>query len=227
MWQATRLDLVTLGGLPASAYASDARQIANAYVAPASVFELPSNGFNAGAPIRFSVMPGSVLYAGIGPLAWYTTVATTDPDFFSIVDGNGNPVALTDTGTGSIFCVENIWPKIDQRLAARTSWVIASATAYQGPWTTPPGWAPQLVAALVAADVAPWLRLPERYPLELLEKRYDEAQTFLATKLFGGAPYSDGVGPVDATPLVADNGAVAIELEGRDFLGHGRQKDRA
>ena len=210
-WVATWSDLVTFGGLPASAYAPDARQIVNAYVATPGILELPSNGFNLGVPVRFSVMPGATLYAGVNPLVWYTTAPTSDPDFFSLLDSNGNPLALTDTGSGSIFCVENIQPKIAQNLVARTSWVVARAKAYAGPWSAPPGWAPKLVAQLVAYDLALSLRLPERFPLEALERQYNEAQTFIAENLdAAGAPYSDGTGPVDATAGAPDNAPRAM-----------------
>lgn len=102
----------------------------------------------------------------------------------------------------------------------------ACAKAYEPPWTVPPGWAAQLVATLVAYDVALWLRLPERYPIEALRVAYDEAQGFIRTRLdVGGEPYGDGAGPIDAVPTVAAMGAVALTLKGRGFLGHYERSD--
>lgn len=226
MWTATRNDLITFGGLPAGAYAPDARQIAAVYV-PQSTLEMSSHGFGGGGvPVRFAARAGSTLYAGIDPLTWYTVASTTDPDFFTLLDGSGNPIVLTDGGTGTIFCVENIWAKIDKRLAARTSWLMAHAKAYDPPWEVPPTWAPQIVAFLVAYDVALQLRLPERYPIDKIEKQYDAAELFIAKRLDeAGEPFGDGVGPVDAKPTVAAMGPQAVRLRGRGFLRHDDRSD--
>lgn len=208
-WVATRQDLLTLGGLPADAYRRDALQITNVYQAQ-STFELPGHGFQGGEPVRLTGRPGSTLPTGIQPLTWYTATVTTDPDFFQLVG-----VTLTDSGSGTIYAIENVWPKIDARLAARTSWVVACAKAYRAPWTTPPGWAPQLVATLVAFDLALALRIPKaRYDVDGVAKAYDEAQKFIATKLDEGAPYTDGVGPIDATPTSAEEAALIARRPG-------------
>jgi hypothetical protein len=204
MWIATRQDLIALGGLPASAYQPDEREV-SAFWPSQNLIELRGHGLS-GSSVRFTATPGATLPTAlqVPPPGWQVVVATTDPDFFSLVG-----VTLTDTGSGSIACLEDYWPKIDAKLLAWTSWLVAHAKAYAGPWTTPPDWAPGLVARLVAFDVATALRLPTaRYPIDDVRKRAEADMEFCKTKLDEGAPYGDGKGPIDASPLVAENGAV-------------------
>lgn len=230
MWTATRQDLIKLGGLPADAYQPDAREV-EAFRYAQNLIELRGHGLS-GASVRFLAKGGATLPTALvlPPPGWVTVAATDDPDFFSITG-----VTLTDAGSGKVVVLEDFWPKIDAKLLRWTSWVVAHAKAYAGPWTTPPDWAPGVVAALVAFDAAMALRLPSaRYPIDDLRKANDAAMAFCDGKLDEGVPYPDGKGPVDATPSVAENAARAISpnpgpfhapIRGPGISGH-RERDR-
>lgn len=200
-WTATRADLKA-HGLDSSAWSPDARAVDAVHVA-ANLFELRSHGYSGGERVRHVVLPGGTLPAGIVATTWRTVATTTDPDFYSLTGS-----ALTTAGTGEILVMEDPYPKIDAILLARTSYVILSAIAYKGPWTTPPDWAPALVAHLAALDIVRVLRIPSaRYPAEDTRKAYDAAEKMIG-KLREGWTLADGVGPVDQTST-PDNAAIA------------------
>lgn len=196
-WTATRADLKA-HGLDSSAWSPDARAVDAVHIA-ANSFELRSHGYSGGERVRHVVLPGGALPAGIVATMWRTVAATTDPDFYSLTGS-----ALTTAGTGEILVMEDPYPKIDAILLARTSYVIASAIAYAGPWVTPPDWAPAIVAHLAAQDIVRVLRIPSaRYPADDVRKAYEAAEKF-CEMLRGGAPMADGKGPVDATSTSDD-----------------------
>jgi hypothetical protein len=210
-WIATRQDLIALGGLPADAYQPDSREL-DAVHDTANLFELRGHGLS-GASVRFAARAGGTLAAPLDALTWYPVAATTDPDFFALTG-----VTLTDAGTGTIVVLENFWPKIDVMLAARSGWLVGWHKATRGPWSTPPTWAPMIVAQLVAADAARALRLPaSRYPVDQVFATADKVQPFL-DRIGRGEPFDDGVGPIDATPSVAEMGARLVTLDGRGYL---------
>jgi hypothetical protein len=200
-------------GLPPSACVPEARQ-AQSVDHASGLIELPQHGFAGGERIR--LRPGSTtsaVPAGTSRLSYYTIATPSGPDFFSLVG-----VTMTDDGSGVITVVEDSTPWILQILASVSSYIVASHKATAGPWTTPPGWAPMIGGDLAAIRVASRLRVSSpHYKLDDLQKRAERAEAFLA-KLDHGEPYSDGVGPVDATPAVAEMGAVSVSLQGRGFL---------
>lgn len=212
MWPPTRQDLFRYG-LPAAACVPDARALDSITVS-GPVFECRGHGFSGGEIVRFVARPGSTLPAGIvSPLTWYTVNPPTDSDMFTVAG-----LVLSDAGAGTINVVEDIGPKLDDLMARRASWLVSWYKAGQGPWTTPPQWAAMVVAKLAAFDVAQILRTPSsRFSIDDVRKAHDDAQAFLE-RLDKGEPYNDGVGPVDATPLVPEMGAVLVHLDGRDFL---------
>ncbi len=204
-WVATRQDLERY--FPASACVPDSRQLAGIYLS-GSTFELVGHGFYGGEPVRLAARAGGTLPAAIDPLTWYTVAPTPSRDFFQLVG-----VTLADIGSGAIFALEDFGPKIDRILIEVTSYVVARAKAYRAPWTTPPDWAPRLVAHLAAPEVAAVLRLAaDRYDVEGVKARAVVAEAFCA-ELNQGMPMPDGVGPVDATPDVADNAAKLVTLQ--------------
>ncbi len=197
-WVATRQDLERY--FPASACVPDSRQIAGIYLS-GSTFELVGHGFYGGEPVRLAARAGGTLPAAIDPLVWYTVAPAPSRDFFALVG-----VTLADIGAGIIFALEDFGPKIDRILLECTSYLVARAKAYAGPWTTPPDWAPRTVAHLAAPEVAAVLRLsPDRYDVEGVKARAAIAEAF-CQELNQGQPMGDGVGPVDATPAVAEMG---------------------
>jgi hypothetical protein len=211
-WIATRQDLIARGGLPAAAYQPDSRLV-DAFHFDTQLVELRGHGLS-GASVRFTARAGATLPSGLPTTSpgWIQVAQTTDPDFFSLVN-----VTLTDDGSGAIVVLEDFWPKIDAMLLDWTSYVVAHAKAYLGPWTTPPDWAPGLVARLVAHVAASALRLPEaRYPIDDLRKAHEVALEFCDV-LNKGEPFPDGVGPIDTTPTIAEAGAVLVHLRRGDF----------
>lgn len=206
-WVLTRNDVATYGGLPASALVPDARQIGNII---SSTVELCGHGFDP-APVRFSAGAGATLDTALDPLTWYTAVSDGDPDFFTLLDGS-TPVTLAGDSVGAIFVLEDVTPKIAAICSAVTSYLVAHAKAYSGPWTTPPGWAPRAGAHLAAPDIAAMLRISAaRYDVEATMKRFEAAEA-LCVRLNKGEPLSDGVGPVDADPLVANMAPRFVKL---------------
>jgi hypothetical protein len=217
-WAPTHQDLFRFG-LPAAACVPDARALDSVQVA-ANLFECRGHGFGAGDSVRIVGRAGGTPPAAIaGPTTWYQVATTTDNDFFALAG-----ITLADAGTGALVVIEDFAPKIDDIMARRASWLVTWYKAGRGPWTTPPLWGPMIVAHLAAPDVATALRIPSaRYDTAGVEKRYDDAKAFLA-ELNKGEPFSDGIGPVDATPLVPEMGPVALRLKGRGFL-HGERED--
>lgn len=199
-WVASYKDLIT-HGLPAAALVPDAREIGGVV---GSTVEICGHGFDL-TPVRFSARAGGTLDTALSPIIWYTAVSGGDPDFFSLLSGSA-PIALAGDGTGTIMVLEDVRPKLAAMLLARTSYVVAHAKAYAGPWTTPPDWAPMIVAQLTAYDVASQFRIaPSRYDVDLVKTRYLAAEA-LCVRLDAGEPLGDGVGPVDADPAVANMG---------------------
>jgi hypothetical protein len=214
-WVLTRDDLITYGGLPSSALVADAREIVTVYVAQ-STFEIPGHGCS-GAQVRLTARPGSTLPTGINPLTWYTAATTTDPDFLSLVG-----VTLSDAGSGTLFLIEDVTPKIAKILGAVTSYLVASAKAYAGPWTAglEPQWAHRVGAHIAAPDVADLLRLPKaRFDIDAARERAKAAETFVGL-LRKGEEMDDNPVQFDATPALSEAGAQVVLLQGRDFHRH-------
>lgn len=223
VWAATMQDFFA-HGLPPAACVPESRQIASIDF-PSGLFELPQHGFFGGERVRLRAMStASALPTGSSRLTYYTVATPPGPDFFSLVG-----LTMTDDGSGVLAAMEDPTPWILSILAAISSYIVASHKSTQGPWTTPPGWAARVAGHLAAPDVATRLRASspkdDKY-LGWLRDRAAVAESFLA-KLDRGEAYGDGVGPVDATPLVAEMGAVSVELESRHFLEHGHREDRA
>lgn len=219
-WSATLQDFFT-HGLPPAACVPESRQAASVdYVS--GLIELPQHGFFGGERARLRVAgSASALPTGASRLTYYPVNVPSSPDFFSFAG-----LTMTDNGVGVLTVLEDPTPWILGILAAVSSYVVASHTSSQGPWATPPGWAPRVAGHLAAPDVAQRLRVASPlFKIDDLRDRAKTAEEFMA-RLVAGKPYNDGVGPIDATPLVADDGAVTIEIEGRDFLGR-HHRDRA
>jgi hypothetical protein len=211
-------------GLPPAACVPESRTIQSIDFT-SGLFELPQHGFFGGESVRLrAASSSSILPTGSSRLVYYTVATPPGPDFFSLVG-----LTITDNGSGVVAVMENPNPWILAILGAVSSYIVASHKSTLGPWTTPPGWAPRIGGHLAAPDVAARLRVSspkdDKY-FELLRARADLAEAFLA-KLDRGEPYSDGVGPVDATPLIAEMGAIAVELESRHLQERGRHEDRA
>jgi hypothetical protein len=211
-WPPTRQDLFRYG-LPSVACSPDARTL-DSITVTGPVLETRGHGFAGGESVRFVAPPGSTLPAGVNPapLTWYVVQPTSDNDFFTV-----NGLSISDAGSGQIAVVEDYGPKLDDLMARRASWLVAWYKAGIGPWTVGPDWAPIIVAKLCALDVATTLRVASaRYPIEDIRKSYDDAMKFLA-ELGKGEPFPDGVGPIDATPTIAESGAVHVQLRRGDF----------
>lgn len=208
-------------GLPPAACVPEARLVASVDVGT-GLFELAQHGFFGGEIVRLRASgTGSALPTGTSRLTYYTVETPPGPDFFALAG-----VTMTDAGAGVITVLENPLPWILAILAAVSSLIVASHTATLGPWAVPPGWAPMVGGQLAAYRVGKRLRTSSPlYKLDDLRKDAEAAQVFL-DKLTAGKPYNDGVGPVDATPLVAEEGPIAVELEGRQFQD-GPDGDRA
>lgn len=207
-WVATHSDLFRY--FPSAACTPDAKPIEAVYVA-SSLFCSPGHGFDGGEPVRFAARPGLAIPSVLSSTVWYTVAplrSFDEQDFFTVLDPATNlPIVLTDPGSGPFSVKENFLPKIDRIMAERTSYLEANAIAYRGPWVTPPGWAPMIVAQLAAPDVAQTLRIATaRYDVAAINARALEAEKFV-DMLRNGAPMTDGIGPIDATPLVADDAA--------------------
>lgn len=212
-WTATHLDLA-LCGISAAAMVPDARAVAATYpsVGQGTIFELPGHGFAGVAalagPERVRLAGGNingvVLDTAISPTLYYVAnVASGDPDFFTL-STLGAPLVLNGDGVGLPSALENIIPKIDLIMARWTSVLISSAIAYSGQWSTPPAWAPLLVATLAAPTVAEVLRVARaRFDVTSLTTNTPWATTRLAA-LEGGATFSDGIGPVDSDTIAND-----------------------
>ncbi len=148
--------------------------------------------------------PGRLLGAKLLPSA--------SSRLFTITHLDGSAVTLTDAGTGIIQVLVDAGPMIDAIMAAETSFVVARAHAYKGPWEVPPGWAPMLVGDLGAYRVAKLLRVSSpQYSMEALAEFRTQALTTLGY-LAKGEPMSDGVGPIDASPNVAEAGATSVAI---------------
>lgn len=216
-WVATHRDLYRYGGLPASAWDPDPRAVTRIYL-PQNVIEMPGHGFVGGELVRFVAPEDSPLRAlpsGVSPTTWYTVANPTtfdDPEFFSLLKPDGSPLTFDDAGMGPIYMKENAVSRMDIEMAEGTSYVIANSKAYQGPWTTPPLWAPGLVARLRAPILCDIFRVStDRYDVASVRARGIEAETFVNDHLREGEPMDDGSPAFDATST-PDNAAFA----GRD-----------
>jgi hypothetical protein len=223
-WVATLQDFF-MHGLPPAACVPEVRRVQSVDF-PSGFFELAQHGFQGGEIVRLRASGvGSALPTGASSLTYYTVNTPPGPDFFTL-----SGLTITDNGTGVITVLENPNPWILAMLAACSSYVVASHKSTQGPWTTPPGWAARVACHLAAPDVATRLRTvsdkDDGEYMKALRARAAVAETFLS-KLDKGEPYSDGVGPVDATPMVAEMGPVVFQLESRHFLGREHDQDRA
>lgn len=204
-WRATHSDL-HLSGLTPSACRPDARALGGV---AAGIFQIDGHGFDGGEQVRFSIgdpSPQRALPTGITAGVWYTVAATNgDPDYFAL-----SPLLVpTSSGLGVVWVNENHIPKIDAIMAQWTSILIARAKAYKAPWYTPPTWGPMMVAKLAAPTVASVLRVPEaRYSVPMIREGFLWAEE-RCVWLERGEPLDDGIGPIDASPTVADIGAVA------------------
>jgi len=216
VWRATLADLFTFG-LPGATATPEPRSIAS--VDPSTGrFELPGHALFGGERARVRAEgDGAYVPTGIDPRRFYDVAEPDDADFFALTL-NGSPVSFSDCGAGVLVLLVDLRPKMLRVLAARTSYVVAHFKAYQGPWTTPPDWAPLVVAQLAAYDIAGTMRVSSpQYSLDQLEKRAMKAEAFCA-RGDAGVPYEDGTGPVDATPNEAEMGARAFRLKGRGLL---------
>ncbi len=212
-WVATRQDLARYG-LTGAACASETRQATVADI-PTCTFALPGHFFSGGEQIEFSTAgSGSVLPAGLSAIASYLVTPLTPASMrlFRITDSNGNPVTITDAGAGVLNVILDLGPTIDAIMAAESSFLIANAKAYAGPWSTPPGWAPMIVGDLAAARVAKLFRVASpQYSMDQLLEFRRQALVFCAV-LAKGEKMDDGVGPVDADPLIAEEGAQLVAM---------------
>ena len=220
-WSATLRDFFAHGLAPA-ACVPESRQI-QSIDHVSGLFELPQHGFFGGESVRLRTSSSSsTLPTGASRLVYYTVATPSGPDFFSL-----NGLSMSDNGTGVLAVLEDPTPWMLAVLAATSSYVVASHKSTQGPWSTPPGWAARVACHLAAPDVAARLRASspkEDKHLEELRARATVAEAFLA-KLDRGEPYGDGVGPVDATPNVAEMGSVSVDLKGRRFLSGNTDDD--
>ncbi len=215
-WSATLEDLFTFG-LPGATAAPETRQILSVDAAT-DEFELPGHALFGGEGVRIRPATTGTLPTGLSSRTRYTVATPDDSDFFSLLLA-GSPVSLSDTGSGVLTLLVDITPKLTRIVQARSSYLVARAKAYAGPWDTPPGWAPQTAAILAAYDVAAVLRVSSpQYSLEDLRTRAEKVEAWIAGSLDKGVPMSDGVGPIDATPAQAEMGSVSVSLKGRGFL---------
>lgn len=197
-WVATRQDLHTR--LPASACVPEARQLAGVVVA-SNALDLPAHGLTTGDLVSLAARTGATLDSAIDPVTEYP-VTVINGRFFRL-----QGITLAGNGRGLPWLFVNVDATIDRILVDRTSHVIASAIAYRGPWYTPPGWAPGLVADLAAPIVARALRIESaRYDVAAVTAAAIEAEKFVEM-LRGGAVFGDGVGPIDSTDGQADDAA--------------------
>lgn len=214
---ATRQDFYTFG-LPAAACVPDSRSLASVD-ASSSTFELPGHGFVESDVLRFVALgAGAALPAGLSAGLLYGAFPIGS-DLFQAT-WNGAPVTITTSGAGVIAVVEEIGPKIDRILEARSSYVDANAIAYTPPFRAPfPPWAVQIVCKLAALDVALTLRrsIPG-YNLDEVRKEADRAEAFLA-RLAEGKPTADN--PADQTHAIAEAGARGWKRESRGWDGGG------
>lgn len=202
-WQATHADLFRY--FPASACVPDARQIAGVLGSP-FVFDLPSHGFSASSLVSFGARTGSTLDSALSPTATYT-VAPISGRFFGLVG-----VTLNGDGVGLPFVFEDVIAKIDGIMADVTSYIVANAKAYAGPWEAAnvPTWAPRLAAHLGAPDVADALRIAEdRYPVARTIKRAEIAEAFIV-HLRSGEPMTDNITKNFDATTEPDNAAFAM-----------------
>jgi hypothetical protein len=211
-WALTLSDFFT-HGLPPAACVPESRQ-AQSVDFTSGLFELPQHGFFGGERVRLRASGASAaLPTGANRLTYYTVDTPPGPDFFSLTG-----LTMTDNGTGVLTVLEDPTPWILAILASVSSYIVASHKATLGPWTVAPGWAPRVGGHLAAPDVGMRLRISSpQHPLDKLIARAGIADAFLA-KLDLGEPYSDGIGPVDATPKIAEMGSVLVKLEGRHLL---------
>lgn len=211
-WVATFSDFKAFG-LPAECWSPPSRQIQSVTVS-GSLFELQSHGFSGGESVRIAARgTGSAVPTGLAASSFYTVAPPPNPDFFTLV-----AVSISDIGTGVLVALENMLPVLAQILAARTSFVIACAKAYAGPWTTPPAWTPQTVCELAALDFHAVLRTSSPlYDVDQVQKKFDAAMAFCLDVLNKGVPMPDGTGPIDATPTKADNGAALAKPRSGPF----------
>ena len=211
-WNADHRHLA-LVGIAASAMVPDARALASVDAfqgQSAAVFELPGHGFSgadalAGAErVRFAAVAGVQLDSTIVASRYYdVSIAAGDPDFFTL-SYLGAPLVLRDDGVGLPYVIENIIPKLDLIMAGVTSEVVSQAKAYKAPWTTPPSWAPLLIARLAAPTVCKVLRVASsRFEVPDVAADYDRAMVQFAD-LKNGVPMDDGTGPIDADDIPND-----------------------
>jgi hypothetical protein len=217
-WQATRWDL-TRFGIPAAALVPESR-VATVVDVPSCTLSIPGHGFAGGEQLE--LVPaglGSALPTGTSAIAAYLAklLPSQSSRLFTLTNLDESPVTITDAGAGVLTVLVDLGPTVDAIMAAETSFLIAHAKAYAGPWTTPPVWAPMIVADLAGPRIAKLLRVASpQYSLEDLMTFRKQALDMCA-RLDTGEPYPDGTGPIDADPLVGEMSPARVKLPERPF----------
>ncbi|HSM93376.1 MAG TPA: hypothetical protein VLT47_10870 [Anaeromyxobacteraceae bacterium] len=206
-WVASRYDL-TRFGVTAAALVPEART-AQVVDVPSCTFALPGHGFGGGEQLELAPAAGGVLPAGTSAIASYLTklLPSQSSRLFTITNLDGSPVTITDAGSGVLTVLVDMGPTVDAIMAAETSLVVARAKAYRGPWTTPPAWAPAMVADLAGPRIAKLLRVSSpQYSITDLMTFREQALRQLDS-MAKGEPMNDGVGPIDAGTPPGTQGA--------------------
>lgn len=214
-WPPTLQDFYALAMSPA-ACVPDARQVKSINVA-AQLFELPGHGLFGGEVLYFQASGANAAPpTGLATTTAYLAVRRNS-HFFGITSLDGSPVTFADVGVGVVNVLEDMEPVVLRMLARRTSDVQSKAKAYSPPYSGDvPLRLTGIAVDLAAFDVSKRMRVASpKFDEKKIEKAYDQAIVDLAD-LDRGDPLAESL--TDATPTVADMGAVSVRLESRHFL---------
>lgn len=218
-------------GLAAEAFRRPPREV-EGVVPSTGILTIRSHGLALDTPLTLVVESSSTLGAhaaapptgsAVGTLYYALPVAGSSDLFQIAVAPNGSPLTFSDVGTGIFGMVVDHGPYLDAAIVAASAILDQCARAHDPPIAAP-------VFPLVCAFLAVRIYVAAHTVMNPAFTKVLEGPSWLRgllDKLFAlWIAGADVVGAVDATPLLADDGAVSIELEGRDFLGR-HPRDRA
>lgn len=197
-------------GLRAEALVSRARPVEDVLLASSAIV-IPRHGAEQGTPGRFRAVGDATLPEPLVAGTTYYAIPTTgDALQVSATDG-GAAVTLTDGGSGRVEWVEDLEPKIEAALEHWTGVWDEAKRSHEGPWTSYPRIAKQVIAILAADQL---LRTHGRIdPDARADEQYQDQVRWARKELERPTAYTEGE---DATPDVANLGATGFYASEED-----------
>lgn len=222
----TRADVYALG-LPPEVFARPARSVGQ--VIPSSgTIVLRAHGLSTDAPISLSLLstssipgsPAAALPGGLSAGVSYYVQPIGSDSFQLATTAGGTPIAsFTDAGVGVLGILVDHGPYLDACIEDFARMIEAHLTAHRGPIVVSP-----VLTGINARGAADSYVGAHGAGNAILRQAYDQAgiarrrilDDRMLTAWLNGKPLP--FGSVDATPTVAEGGAVAVRLISRGFF---------